>query len=231
MIQLKANTNTPVSGLQLGNVDAGCCIDTVEGCLYRFAFVTTPTTFTTITVDGVAYEFAHTYSTPEALENAIIETLNKPTTQGGAGLVLKDGDIKVYLDSFHATADRLTIDMISGVVITNFITNVGTQTSATPVCTPQTMCVHRGVYTLTEAVSIVIDNKALTLATYATVALFRTAVLAQITAQGLDGIAKAVVRAGTAAGTADFWIYAKSGVKVYHDGVLLEQGECSAHYV
>lgn len=231
MIQLKANTNTPNTGLQLGGQTAGCCAEATETCLYKFVFTTTPTNFTTVTVDGVAYEFNHTYSTPEALYNALVEVLTKPTTQGGVGLTLNDGDLKVYLDAYHATANSLTIEMASGIVITNFITNVGTQASATPVCTGQTMCEHRFDYVLSDPIDVVIDNKQLTLATYATAALLRTALITQITAEGLDGIAKASVKASTTAGQANVIIYAKSGVNVFHNGSLVAQGRCSLHYV
>lgn len=232
MIQNKLNRNSQGSGLQLGNVDSGCCLsDELTACLYRFQFATTPASFTTITVDGVAYEFVHTYSTPEALEVAIIETLQMPVVEGGAGMVVHPNDIKVFLDSFATTADRLTIEMISGVVITNFITNVGTQASATPVCTQQTMCVHRTTYVLGAAIDIVISNTPFTLTTYATVALLRTALLAEITNLSLTGQVKISVRQSATSGVADVWIYTKPNVTVYHNDVVVPQLKCSAHYV
>lgn len=231
MIQNKGSVNSPGTGLQLGSVDSGCCGETLEACLYRFQFATTPTTFSVVTIAGVAYDFVHTYSTPEALALALIEVLQAPVNAGGAGLAVHDGDIKVYLDSYATTADRLTIEIVSGVVFTNFITNVGTQTSATPICNEQAMCVHRLSYELTQPISLVIDNKALTLTTYATAALLRTAILAQITAQSLTGIVTAQVRTSATAGFADVVLYAKPGVLIYHDGDLIERGNCSGRYV
>lgn len=231
MIQARLNRNSPNNGLLLGNQDSGCCVETTSACLYRFQFTTTPTTFVSFEIDGVVYDFAHTYSTPEALNTALLEALTKPVVEGGAGLAIHDGDIKIYLDPFATTADRLTIEMVSGITITNFITNVGTQTSETAKCTPITMCVRYLDYVLSDPISIVINNKALTLTTYATAALLRTAILAQLTAQGLDSIAKAVVRTSATAGHADVWIYAIPDTDVYHDGVLMEVGKCSQHYI
>lgn len=231
MIQAKQSINSPASGLQLGAQQSGCCVETLEACLYRFQFATTPTTFTGITINGTLYTFNHTYSTPEALNNAIIETLTKPVNAGGAGLVIPSSDLKVYLDSFATTADRLTIEMISGIVIDNFITNVGTQSSATAVCTKQTMCVNKITYVLGSAIDLVIGNTQLTLATYATAALLRTAVLAQISAQGLTGEATAEVRTATDVLNADLWIYTKPNVPVYHNDALVARGQCYAKYV
>lgn len=224
MIQAKTNPDSPTYGLQLGNQDAGCCVTETTECLYYMQFANTPASYTVITIGGVAVPFVHTFSTPETLAVAIGEALAE------GGYVVHDGDIKAYYDPYSATANRLTVEIKSGVAVTNMISNLGTQ-AATARCTGQTMCEHRLSYTLSGAIELVIDNKALTLTTYATAALLRTAILAQITAQSLTDIATAKVKTSATAGEADVVIYAKSGVSVYHDGEFVAPVKCTLHYV
>lgn len=226
MISLKANPNSQQIGLSLSSQETGCCDTVLTDCKYKFQYTTNPTAFTGIVVGGVTYAMVHTYSTPLALAQAIIDVLTKPTTLGGVGAHVGEGDVKVYLDPYSVTAGRLTIEFISGLVIDEI--NADQSETETVDCVGKTMCTYASNYTLTEAISINVNGLEFTLVTYATVALLRTALLAQVAAL-VPNIVTVQVKAGVT-GTADILFKAVPGTTIYHDSNLLERGNCGQEF-
>ena len=230
MISLRANTNSE-PGFDVSNQESGCCEDVLRACQYVFQINTTPTGFTSISVNGTVYPMIHTYTTPILLAAAIKTVLTTPTSQGGPGLSVSDGDIRVYNNPYATTADALTIEIISGIVIDNVVSNVGTNTGATPLCISKTMCAYPTSYTLSGAIDVVVNNTNLPLTTYATAALLRTAIIAQIAAASLTSVMKVRVKANADGVTADVVFYAIPGTQIYHDTDLLVRGACGLQFV
>ena len=230
MITLKQNPNSQQIGIDIADQQSGCCGTTLAPCKYVHTIASTPTTITSVLINGVTYTMNHTYVDAITLQKAFVDLFTKPVTEGGLGASVEPNDVKVYLDAYAVTPNTLTIEFISGLVVTNIISNVGTHASATPVCASETRCEYETIYTLSAAITVNINGNELTLTTYATAALLRTALIAQISAAGLTGIVYVKVRTGVS-GTAKVVFHAVPNTKIYHDGDLLAQGKCVKQYV
>lgn len=230
MISLKENPNAPL-GIDISNQESGCCGTVLAPSKYIFQFNSTPTSFTVLTVAGVAYAMVHTYSSVDALAAAIRTTLTTPLALGGVGAHVEEGDIKVFLNPYATTANALTVELVSGLVITNIISNLGTATPLATLASPKTLCEQFTQYTLSGAIEIVFNNTGTTLTTYATAALLRTALIAQITAAGFQTKIKVMVKTSATAGKADVMFLAVPGQKIYHDGNLLTSQNCNYDFL
>jgi hypothetical protein len=234
MLQKRISTQSHHQGLQLSSPEDGCCPgEERTGCLYRFQFATTPTSFESITVDGVVVPFVHTYSDKAALYQALYDLFTKSVNEDGLGVLVHANDIKVYMDSFIGAAGNsdLTIEIISAFPITSITTNLGAQATATAVCDQINMCLHAFNFVNTENLKLVINNVVVANTTYATGALLRTGLATALGTAGMTDDAVALVSIPAVGTTNRVRLYVREGWNVYVNDVKISRTNCESKFL
>lgn len=238
MIKRRSNPKTDYHGLQLSSPDDGCCPGASEAaCLYRFQWATSPTSIgnVIVTIDGVNHtiNLGLTYTTTQALYQALWDLFTKSTDDGGFGSVIEPGDIRVYMDKYIGAAGNtdLTVEIISTYPIVSITTNIGTLASATPQCDSLTMCEYRSSHVNAANFKLVIGNTIVTDTTYATGALLRSGLITALGTANLNEEVKFAVHIPAAGTTSYIKMFVKHGLSVTINDVAVERRDCSLIYL
>lgn len=238
VIKQRSNPKTDTHGLQLSSPDDGCCPGLeASACMYKFQWATLPTSFGNliVTINGVnvTVDLAHTYVNTQNLYEALYQAFVKSTLNGGFGMVVEPGDIRVYLDKYIGAAGNtdLTVEIISAHPIVSIATNQGTLASATPQCDQINMCEYRTTHVNAENFKLAINNTIVTDTTYATGVLLRSGLDTAIGTANLAEEVQFLVNVPASGTTSYVKIFAKEGLLVTVNDVVLTRIRCGAKYL